>query len=78
MNLKNDIKKRTRYYFHDIMRDIDIDFDNILLDKKSSKIKYKNTLFYDISYKALMSANPLRISFHKIERFIKFTMKLDI
>ena len=28
-----DIKNFTSYYFDDIIRDIDIDFDNILLDK---------------------------------------------
>ena len=32
-----DIKNRTRYYFDDIMRVTDIDFNNILLGKKSYK-----------------------------------------
>ena len=32
-----DIKKRTCYYFDDIMRVTDIDFDNILSDEKSYK-----------------------------------------
>ena len=31
---KDDIKNRTCYYFDDIIREIDIDFDNILLDEK--------------------------------------------
>ena len=34
---KNYIKNRTCYYFDDIMRVINIDFDNILLDEKSYK-----------------------------------------
>ena len=29
-----DIKNRTCYYFDDIIRDLDIYFDNILLDEK--------------------------------------------
>ena len=37
----------------------DIDFDNILLDKKS----YENILICDISYKTFMRANPWRIRF---------------
>ena len=32
-----DIKNRTCYYFDDIMRDLDIDFDNILLEEKLYK-----------------------------------------
>ena len=41
---ENDIKNCTHYYFNDITRDLEIDFDNILLDKKSCKSKYKNIL----------------------------------
>ena len=37
----------------------DIDFDNILLDKKS----YENILICDISYKTFMRASPWRIRF---------------
>ena len=37
------------------MRVMDIDFDNILLDKKLYKT-YKNILIYDISYKTFMGA----------------------
>ena len=33
------IKNCTCYYFDDIIRNLDIDFDNILLDKKSYKNK---------------------------------------
>ena len=44
------IKNRTCYYFDDIMRVIDTDFSDILLDKK----QYENILIYDISYKTFM------------------------
>ena len=42
------MKNRGCYYFDDIMRLVDIDSDNILLDEKSYKI-YKNILIYGIS-----------------------------
>ena len=42
------MKNRSCYYFDDIMRLVDIDSDNILLDEKSYKI-YKNVLIYGIS-----------------------------
>ena len=47
---KINIKNRTCYYFDDIMTVIDIDFNNILLNKKP----YKNLLIYNISYKTVM------------------------
>ena len=47
MNLEIDVKNHTCYYFNDIMRVEDIDYDNILLDEKS----YENILTHDISYK---------------------------
>ena len=68
---KDDIKNRTCYYFDDIIREIDSDFDNILLDEKWYKNKCKNILIYDISYKTLMGTKPLRIRFDKIDGFIK-------
>ena len=34
-----DIKNYTYYYFDDIIRDLDISFDKIFLDKKSYKNK---------------------------------------
>ena len=49
------------------MRVIDVDFNDILLDKKS----YKNLLIYNISYKTFVDEKPLRIWLDKIERFIK-------
>ena len=36
-----DIKNRTRYYFDDIMRVTDIDFNNILLDENLYKKTWK-------------------------------------
>ena len=48
----------------------DISFNDILLNEKS----YQNTLIYDVSYKTFMADKPLRIRFHKIDRFI---MELD-
>ena len=67
---ETDIKSRTCYYFDDLLRIIDISFDNILLDKNSYKT-YKNILIYDISYKTFMGTKPLHIRFEKIDGFIK-------
>ena len=52
------------------MRVRDIDFDNILLDKKSYKT-YKNILIYDISYKTSVGTKTLRIRYYEIDGFIK-------
>ena len=70
---KIDNKNRTCYYFDDVMRHIDINFNDILLDEKSHKnIKnYINILIYDISFETFMGAKPLRIRFDKIDGFIK-------
>ena len=65
-----DFKNRSCYYFDDIIRDLDTDFDNILLDEKSYKNKYENILIYDISYKTFMGAKPFRIRFDDINGFI--------
>ena len=64
-------KNRTCYYFDDMIRDLHIDFDNILLDEKSYKNRYENILIYDISYKTFMVAKPLHVRFDKISGFIK-------
>ena len=66
------IKYRTFYYFDDMMRVIDIDFYNILLDEKS----YKYLLIYNISYKTFMGEKPLRIWFDKIDGFIKIDNRI--
>ena len=55
------------YYFDDIMRVEDFDFNNLLLDEKSCKKQYKNILIYDNSYKYFMGAKPLNIRFDKID-----------
>ena len=43
------------------------DLDNILIDEKSSG----NILVYDISYKTLIGAKPLRIRPNKVDGFIR-------
>ena len=40
------IKKFICYYFNDMIKFEDLDFDNILIDEKS----YENILIYNISY----------------------------
>ena len=62
-----DIKNCTRYYFDDIIKFEDFDLDNILIDEKSCK----NISVYNISYKTLIVAKPLRIRFNKIGWFIR-------
>ena len=44
----------------------DFKLGNILIDEKS----YQNILVYNISYKTLIDAKPLRIRFDKIDEFI--------
>ena len=73
MESKHEFKKIniincTCYYFDDIMEvDEYINTDRILLDKKS----YENILVYNILYKKLMDAKPLRIRFTKVDGIIK-------
>ena len=55
------------YYFDDIIKIEDFDFDNILTDEKSCE----NILVYNISYKNLIDSNSLCIRFDKIDRFIR-------
>ena len=62
------IKNCTCYYFDDNIKIEDFDFDNILWDGKS----YESILIYIILYKTLIGAKPLRISFDKVDRFIRF------
>ena len=54
------IKNRTCYYFDDIIKLEDFNFDNILID-----------VLYDISYKTLIGPKPLRVRFDKIHGFIR-------
>ena len=65
-----DIKNSACYNFDNTMKVRDIDFSDILLDKKSNKTR-KNILIYDISYKYFIDEKPLRIRFDKIDGFIK-------
>ena len=60
-----DIENHACYYFYDTIKDIDLNFSNILLDE----ILYENISVYDISYKTLTSPKPLRIRFDKIDGF---------
>ena len=62
-----DIINRTCYFFHDLMKAIDIYSWNVLLDEKI----HKNILIYDISYKTFVGSKPFRIWFNKIDGFIK-------
>ena len=57
---------RMCYYFDDINRFEDFNFDNIITDEKLRE----NILIYNISYKTLIGAKSLRIKFNKIEGFI--------
>ena len=50
-----------------IINDIDIKFNDILLDEKS----YKYVPVYNISYKTSAHPKPLRIGCDKIDRFIR-------
>ena len=54
----------------------DIEYSDILLDKKLYKEKYEHILIYDISYKTLTGAKPLRIGFDKIDGYIKIDEKI--
>ena len=60
---ETNIKNCTCYYFDDIVRVFgrDIDFSDILLDKKLYKEKYENILIYDISCKPSTCAKPFRV-----------------
>ena len=55
----------------------DIDFSDVLLDKKSYK-NTKNVLIYDILYKTLIGAKSLHIRFDKKDEFLQFMMRLYI
>ena len=66
-----DLKNRTCHYFDDIIRDLNIDFDNISLEEKSYKNKYEMILSYDISYKTLIGPDQLSVKSDKINGFIK-------
>ena len=51
------MKTCTCYFFDDIIKIKDFDFDNVLFDEKS----YENFLVYDILYETLIGAKQLLI-----------------
>ena len=61
------IKNRTCYYFDDIIKLENFDFNNILIYEKS----YKNILIYDFSHKDLINLKLLRIRFDKTNGFLR-------
>ena len=61
------IKIHTCYYFNDITKIEDFDFNNNLLNEKS----YENISIYDVSYKTLIGAKPLHIMFDKVDGFTR-------
>ena len=63
-----DIKNLECYYFDDIIKDVDIYFSDILLDKKKL---YENISFYDILYNTWTGPKRSRIRFNKIHEFIR-------
>ena len=56
------IKNCTCYYFNDIIKIEDFDFNSILLVEQS----YKNILIHDVLYKTFLGAKPLCIIFYKV------------
>ena len=65
-----DIKNRMGYFFDYIIADRDIYSINILLSKKLYET-YKTILICSISYKTWIGPKPLRISFDKMDGFIR-------
>ena len=55
------------YYFNNLNRFEDLNLDNILINENSNE----NILFYNISYKNLISTKPLRIRFDKIDEYVR-------
>ena len=63
------------YYFDYIIKDKDINFDDILLNEKL----YENISVYEISFKTSKGWKPLRTRFDELDEFIRFVVvKLDI
>ena len=65
-----DNKNRACYYFDDIIKDIDINFNDILLDEKL----YENISVYHISYKTSTNPKSLCIRFDNTDGFINFVV----
>ena len=66
-NLKKiNIKNCTYYYFDDIIKMKDFDFDILL-----NEISYGNILVYNVSYKTLIGVKPLRVRDDQVYEFIR-------
>ena len=69
------IKNCTCYYFDDIIKFEEFDFDNILIDEKS----YENILIYDVLNRTFVGTKSLRFRVNKMSGFIGiYIMELDI
>ena len=55
------------YYFDDMIKLEDFDFDNTLVEEKS----HENFLIYILSYKTLIDPKSLQTRFFKIHGFIE-------
>ena len=64
---ETDTKNWTCFYFNDIIKIEDFDFDNVLINEKLCK----NILVYDILYKTFFDSKPLRFIFDKEDGFIR-------
>ena len=74
---KMNIKSGTCYYFDEIIKIEDFNFDNILINQKSCE----KILFDDVSYKTLIGTKPLRHSFDSVKGFVRVydgTMYLEL
>ena len=71
--IENNIKNLTCYYFYNIIKMQDFNFDNILLDKKP----YQNNLIYNILHKTLISTKLLHMRFDKVDEIIWVCDKQD-
>ena len=61
------IKNHTCYYFDDIIKIENFDFNNVSLVEKS----FENNFIYDVLYKTLIGTKLLRIMFDKVDGFIR-------
>ena len=60
-------KNRAHFYFNNIIKLEDFDFDNVLFNEKS----YENILIYDVLCKTLIGTKTLHIMFDKVDGFIR-------
>ena len=62
-----DINNYTCYYFHDVIKSEDFDFNIILTYVKA----YKNVLVFDTSQKTFFGSKPLGIRLDEVDGFIR-------